>query len=343
MNALRHYLPQVRQYLQQQREIWPALGLCPTIRFQLTPIPGGAINLNYHLQVWGRHFVVRLNTVSQIGLDPAAQIRYEYCTLQFLKSTSLTPRPRYLDDTLQILPLGLLIEDYLPGRPLNYRRDLAAAARTLAIIHRLPVAKRHPFIVQDRPLQALFAESQHQADVFFAAGAPGKPGLAALLRELLERASARLSRDEAHFAAHPIRSLVNGDLNPANWLVRQGTAQLVDWERAQITSPALDLTHLLNITTTTWRDEFAHVLSPAEEEFFLNAYVASYPLALRPVLRWQFQLMRLYTYLRAFSWCAYWRARCYLDQVTIREAATDHKISQYLEPAFMRATLQSYL
>lgn len=59
------------------------------------------------------------------------------------------------------------------------------------------------------------------------------------------------------FAAHvtgqaqPCR-LIATDAHPGNWLVREGKAVLVDWEKGQYSSPAVDLAHASLYTSTTW-------------------------------------------------------------------------------------------
>src|SRR5919108_3725542 len=122
-------LPAVRAYLRCQRHLVEPLGEA----FELAPLAQGEYNLNY-LATASRttdyRVVVRLNTGSQEVAAGARQILYEARALRLLAPPGLAPALLHVDAAPGDVPFGLLVEEFIPGRPLDYGRaaDLNRAA-----------------------------------------------------------------------------------------------------------------------------------------------------------------------------------------------------------------------
>src|SRR5437762_11121992 len=96
----------------------------------------GEYNLNYLVSGGDRRVVARVNTGTQIGAGD--QIGYEYRALEFLRPAGIAPHPYLLDNSGAEIPYGFLVEQFFPGRPLDYATEVPLAARTIAALHTLP-------------------------------------------------------------------------------------------------------------------------------------------------------------------------------------------------------------
>ena len=181
--------------------------------------------------------------------------------------------------------------------------DLPAIADALASIHRLPlpaIAARPPLLDPQDPLQALHAEIAAQAMHLDAAA------IAAAARSRIDAAfdrfAALLARSE-----RPPRRLISFDAHPGNFIVRDdGSAVLVDLEKARYGAPPLDLAHATLYTSTTWDTD-------AAAELTLEQVIDAYQRWQRSVgadgaswRRWLAPLRRA-MWLWAVTWCAKWR------------------------------------
>ena len=137
------------------------MGIPRNVDISFTMLGQGEYNVNYLFThpVTGRQLVLRYNTGSQMGL--ADQIGYEFYALQLLRHSGRTPQPYYLDSQRR-----LLVMEYLPGRPLDYRTDLALAAACLADIHAVPVPDGCRLLCPADPLQAMLEECRRMAGVY---------------------------------------------------------------------------------------------------------------------------------------------------------------------------------
>ena len=109
-------------------------------------------------------FVLRVNRASQINLGHK-QIRYEFNALRFLEPSGVTPRVYSCTEQGKYIPFGMLTMEYLPGRPLQYERDLALAARLLARVHALD-ATDAPLLRPQYPQRALLEECKRMWNVY---------------------------------------------------------------------------------------------------------------------------------------------------------------------------------
>ena len=276
--------------------------------------------------------VVRLVTGSQIGLPLQEQAPYEHHALELLAPSGVTPKPHLVDPDPDGLPYPLIVEEYLPGRPLDYATDISAAARSVAAVHALGVPEGHRLQVHPDPAPAILAESRGLAAPYLdwdGAPAESKDGL----REGFRRIEGFLERRDL-FTGDDL-AVVNYDLNTHNFVVDDGEARLLDWEKARVAPRTQDLAHFLLPTTTLWRDETATLLSPDQEETFVGAYLGHDPVAHEGRFRLQLEAMKTIVSLRAVSWCAWALQETAQSERPITNEETLNRSRTYLEPDFL--------
>ncbi|GAB6098207.1 aminoglycoside phosphotransferase family protein [Halanaerocella petrolearia] len=258
-------LKQVKSYVKED-SLQEKLGLnkAPEVSF----LAQGEYNINFLLTGHQNKFVLRLNTGSQMQLDN--QIEYEYQALDYLQRSRVTPEPLLLDDSCNQLPLGMLVMEYLPGRNLDYRRDLTKAARVLAQVHEVEVPPKHQLIIEDDPLSGIWKECSNLVPTYLDSPL-GKDNI----KQFLERMVAELDelrREEEEIMKLLPYSIVNTEVNSGNFLVddKNNNAYLVDWEKPLVTSPLQDISHFIVPTTTLWKTDYR--LTEEDIKMFLQAY-----------------------------------------------------------------------
>ena len=257
-------------------------------------LAAGEYNENYRVGSGPDDYVCRINHGTQLAL--ANQIEYEFRVLEAVAPSGVTPRPyRYSLDGGD-LGEGVLLMEYLPGRPLDYGRDLAAAARIFARIHALPADQR--LIVQADPVRDIAAESlglirRYDGDTY--------RDVRQLLLAYHHTIMALADTAAALYADEPL-CMVNTEVNSGNFLIDPQRSALVDWEKAVVSSRYQDLAHFLAPTTTLWKSD--HRLQDGQKREFLAAYRqalgSDIPLA---ELYEKTAMMERVILLRAMSWC----------------------------------------
>ncbi|UWG98212.1 aminoglycoside phosphotransferase family protein [Dehalobacter sp. DCM] len=287
-------------------------------------------------------FVIRVNTGSQI--KSTNQIAYEYQALALLSATGVTPKPYYLDDSRLCIPYGLLVMEYLPGEPLDYRRDLTKAAETFAHIHRLkPEKTATDFLIRDsNPFSAIVSESEDLLTHYF-----NCPDADPIIRQLLEKIllEARERKNgEIYLRQEPWLAVINTEVNSHNFIVNREcqTCHLIDWEKPIWGEPAQDLSMFVIATTTLWKRNYR--LSRDEETLFINAYKKTLikdgydkhvNTSYLPTLSDRIEMFKFFNYLRAISWCAMAWTEYIKPGRPLVNTDTFAKIKTYLEPAFL--------
>jgi len=186
--------------------------------------------------------------------------------------------------------------------------DLAAIAQSLARLHALAV----PPPVERAPLRDHAAMGPVAATVALI-----ETQLPALDRlPIAEATRAALAEEIAwahEFAAasaamtQPI-CLVGTDTHPGNFIIEEdGTAVLVDLEKALYGSPAIDLAHATLPTSTTWDRDISVELTRDDTARFYAAWLAAAPAPLTAAARPLLAPSRRLTWLRTMLWCANWR------------------------------------
>jgi len=324
-------LEDVRTYINQTDRM-SALNLKETVAVRF--LAQGEYNLNYILQAGERKYVLRINTGSQMEL--VNQIEYEYRALNLLSQSHVTPQPFYLDDTKQEIPYGLLIMEYLPGVPLDYRIDLIRAARTLARVHGLEFNSREvEFLIKETgPFTGIYNEATSLLQKYFSCS-QANPQVANLLEKFLIKAEHR-KREEINLQEDPWLRVINTEVNSHNFIVnsKAESCSLIDWEKPIYGEPAQDISHFLIATTTMWKQNY--ILSSEEEELFIRAYINELPpCPQKNTLRERVEIFKFFNYLRAVSWCAMAWTEYIKPGRLLKNQDTFEKIKSYLEPDFL--------
>ena len=307
----------------------PLGGADPGVAF----LARGEYSLNYRVRgEFGTDLVARLVTGTQMGLPLGEQALYEHAALGLLAPSGVTPKPHLVDPEPAGLPYPLILEEFLPGRPLDYATDLVPAARCVAKIHELGVPKDHALQLYPDPAPAILDESRWLAAPYLAWDG-AHDGSKARLREGFRKIEGFLEQ-KGLFTGDDL-AIVNYDLNTHNFVVRGGTAKLLDWEKARISPRTQDLAHFLLPTTTLWRDDTAALLSEGQEREFVDAYLEHASVEDTGRFIEQLEAMKTIVSLRAVSWCAWALRETPQSSRPITNEETLRKSRTYLEPEFL--------
>ena len=326
------YTEPLCSYLNSNAFLAP-LGIPAGTKLEFSPLGQGEYNLNYVFThpVTGQKLVLRINRGSQMHLED--QIGYEFSALQNLIPSGRTPKP-----LLCCWERNLLVMEWLPGGPLDYRRDMDTAAAILADIHSVPVPEDCRLIRPAAPARAIYEECLDMVRHYYD-WEDADPEVTALLRTLVEEIG-KLPLSEASDAP---TCIVNTELNSGNFLIdRAGISHLVDWEKPLLSEPAQDLGHFLAPTTTFWKTDV--ILTPEEVKDFAAKYIAAVNGRVDcTTLPQRLPLFFTVTCLRGVTWCAMaYREYCQPDRA-LRNEDTFRKLKAYLEPEFLRNILENYV
>lgn len=304
----------------------------------VTFLAQGEYSLNYLARDGETDLVTRLVTGTQIGLPLTEQAVYEHDALKLLAASGVTPKPYHVDPNPTGLLYPLIIEEYLPGNPLDYATDIASAARCIARIHVLGVPNEHHLQTHPDPAPAILEESSALAEPYFDWDGATSESKAAL-RKGFERIESFLER-KGLFTGDDL-SIVNYDLNTHNFVVESGEAKLLDWEKARIAPLTQDLAHFLLPTTTLWRDDTAALLTEEQEQEFIETYLEHSPVDDAERFHAQLEAMKTIVSLRAVSWCAWALQETARSTRPITNEETLKKSREYLEPEFLRRLFEA--
>ncbi len=304
--------------------------------YSISFLAQGEYNINYILKGNNRKYVFRVNTGSQLVLEN--QIRYEYEALKRLEKSGVTPEVYYLDDDKVELNYGILIMQYLEGRPLLYNKDLTRAAGIFSKIHSIDVSGNNfkNFIVEYNIFTERIKESQRLLVNFFSSDLVDSEQKQFFYKFL--NWAEKNKNNEKYYIEHKWHVINNTEVNSSNFIIGDEQSYLIDWEKPVISDPCQDLTQFLSPTTTLWKTDY--VLSNEEIEGFFSLYVNG--LGYDNNIRERVEFYKPYLYLRALSWCAYAYLEYQRAGKEIRNMDTFSKIKQYLEPSFTRELLKDY-
>jgi aminoglycoside phosphotransferase (APT) family kinase protein len=304
-----------------------------------------------HFRLHRRGMVLRVPRLSQWALPAEENLAYQATCFARAEPSGATPRLFAVLPVDSELPRGALLVEDIAGRPPRLPEDLPSIATCLARLHalKLPPRDARPPLADHGatgPIAGTLAVIDRQV------AALDDPGVPATTRRALldELAWARRLAAEAPAAAQPI-ALVGTDTHPGNFLVRtDGSAVLVDLEKALYGSPAIDLAHATLPTSTTWDIDVQVTLSQEAIAGFYSAYLAllspEAAAALRP---WLLPCRRL-TWLRTMMWCARWRVAAAsspdwsaerVDPVLLAHIRS--RIAAFLEPEMVAAMRAEWL
>lgn len=293
----------------------------------------GEYSLNYLVSGAGPPYVARLVTGTQMGLPLGEQARYEHRALALVAPSGVTPRPHFVDPEADGLPYPVILEDYLPGRPLDYATDLTAAARCVAAVHSLGVLRDHRLQVHPEPAPTVLEESAGLVEPYLRwedAKEASKRALEAAFDKIRE-----YQKVEGLFEPEDL-AVVNYDLNTHNFVVEGPEARLLDWEKARVAPRTEDVAHFLLPTTTLWREDTATRLTPAQEREFVDEYAARLGIGDRERFETQLAAVRVMISLRAVSWCA-WALQAHERGERATTEETLGRVRMYLEPEFLES------
>jgi len=339
MDPMQAMLPRVEAYLSARdwREVPAMAGRI----FRVSPLAQGEYNLNYLLTGAETQLVLRVNIGTQI--DREDQIVYEYDALRLLESSGVTPRPYFVDDTRARIDRGILIMDYLPGEPLDYQRDLQAAAELLAIVHQVPVAEEENHLIrEDAPLSLIYQECAGLLQTYFDSPL-GDTGIKEYLRTTLAWADAARVR-ERFFQEDPWPCIVNTEVNSGNFIVNreEGTLHLVDWEMPRYGDPSQDLSHFCSPLTTLWKTRYR--MTQREKRDFILAYAERHhDRHLRDTIGDRVQVRDPFVYLRGISWSAMAWVAYQTDHEGITNPDTWATLQRYMDLGFIRSLFDPFV
>ena len=323
--------PGLREYitLPQYRE---ALLLPAEVTETYRILAQGEYNRNYYFThpITGKELLLRVNFGSQMHLTD--QIAYEAHALELLSESGRTPETLYVDGSLEHLPYGVMVMEYLPGRVLDYRTDMILAAECLADIHSVPLPADHGLLIPDDPLKAILEECEDMAKTYFDSPL-GDEQKKKKIRSMLDLG---WEKYRSFPAEEMYRCCINTELNNTNFLIN-GTGKpnyLIDWEKPLYGEPAQDLGHFLAPTTTFWKTDV--ILTEQEIENFLDIYLE------KTAGRFDASAVRRRTYLylpvtclRGITWCAMaWVEYRQPDREIVNES-TMRKLDAYLDNDFL--------
>lgn len=329
--------PAFQEYIRSANFL-AALELPTDCPLTFTPLGQGEYNTNYRFThpLTRKELVLRINTGSQMHLDD--QIGYEFSALKALENSGRTPKALFCDGSKALLPYGILVMEWLPGRALRYESDLKIAAEILADIHALPVDDTSSLLRPGYPLQSIYDECLAMVEHYFRWN-----GSSAAVRHLLEDMIREIGQRPLQSMASSAPCIVNTELNSGNFLINEYDASyLIDWEKPVISEPSQDLGHFLVPTTTFWKTNV--ILSPEEIREFIVRYTAA--AAGRFETAEICERLPLYfstTCLRGVTWCAMAMVEYSSPGRTISNADTFLKIKQYLSEDFLEHILTNYM
>ena len=323
-----------------------ALGLPPEKTENYSLLARGEYNINYLFihPVTGQELLLRVNAGSQMHLEK--QIEYEAHALELLSGCGRTPKVIYTDGSKRFIDHGILVMEFLPGTYPDYNkeRDMNAAVRCLADIHSVSIPEDEviwgepgavprdttKLIAPADPAEAILDECEVMFSKYMDSPL-GNDKVKARLRKLLDRGH-ELAKEKN--SDNTYRCCVNTELNSTNFLLYQGFARLVDWEKPLYADPAQDLAHLLAPTTTFWQTDV--ILTQDETRRLTGEYIKAVSGRFDTSgLRNRTDRLISITCLRGLTWCAMaWVEYQDPDKLIINES-TRIKLDAYLSDEFI--------
>ncbi|MBD3308957.1 phosphotransferase [candidate division KSB3 bacterium] len=303
----------------------------------------GEYNLNYLLSSArdGMRLVFRVNIGTQIERED--QILYEYRALKLLETSGVTPVAYFVDDSRTWFDQGILIMEYLPGEPLDYRRDLHAAARLFASIQQVEVPEEQNHLIrEDAPLSLIYEECAKLLEVYFRSDL-ANPDIRDYLQDVKAWMDEHRSR-ERYYQEDPWPCIVNTEVNSGNFIVNRDrrTIHLVDWEMPRWGDPSQDLCHFCSPLTTLWKTSFR--MTAADKRDFLDVYTAQITDAhLRDTLAERVRLRDPFVYLRGISWSAMGWVAYQTDFDGMKNPDTWDTLQRYMRLDFIRSLFDPFI
>lgn len=285
-------------------------------------IGAGEYNENYRIDSGGQSYVFRINHGSQLNIDN--QIEYEFNVLKALEYSGVTPVPYHVASYAKEFDTGVLMMSFLPGTPLQYKKDMEIAAGIFSNIHVQPISDK--LIVQANPVMDIVNESNLLLEKFQDHPLKDQKKLLLGYRDkmlmLVEESMVQYAQEDL--------CIVNTEVNSGNFLINADQSYLVDWEKAVVSYRYQDLAHFICPTTTLWKTDVQY--TDVEKRDFLKAYHNELD------VKFDFELLCENTFLmekvillRAMSWCymAYYEYTA--SNRVLKNTDTFEKIKIYMD------------
>ncbi|SHJ88310.1 phosphotransferase [Paramaledivibacter caminithermalis] len=305
--------------------------------FNVDFLAQGEYNINFIIDDEKTKYVFRVNTGSQLELTN--QISYEYNAIKALEISGVTPKVYFVDDTKEFFDYGILIMEFLEGRPLEYDKDLAKAAKIFAKIHSIDINTIGDcFIIEENICSDRILEGKRLLKNYLESPIVNKE-LKNFFYNFLNWAEKNRNR-EKYFIKNKWHVINNTEVNSHNFIIGDRSSYLIDWEKPVISDPCQDITQFLAPTTTLWKANY--ILTKEEKDNFFKTYIKSLDGGDKNI-RERVHLYSPYLYLRALSWCAYAWLEYQKPDKNIKNMDTFRKIEQYLNIDFMKSLLKGYM
>lgn len=340
--SIQTFLPEARKYIEQAQPAdipkWS-----PGAEFSIHPLGQGEYNMNFLVQQGETAWVLRVNTGSQIGLTLAEQIAYEYKTLKLLEPIDVSPAPYFIDNSLKLLPYGVLGMSYLPGDKLDYKRDLVEAARLMARYNQIIVPTENNHLIHEvQPLTLTYQRCVRMMDVYLNSEL-ADPDFRSYLKEVRDWAD-QARHKETFYQEDPWNCIINTEVNNTNWIVdrKNDTLHLTDWEKPLWGDPSQDLSHFRVPTTTLWKTEYR--MSYKDKKAMMDAYKNSIEDPhLADTIEERTRLRDPFNCLRGVSWCAMAWVQYQQGDHLLKNPDTYRKLSMYVDIDFVRGIFDPYM
>jgi len=326
-------LDKIKKYLINNTNLLKKLALNENLKVSF--LAQGEYNINFTISDDIRKYVFRVNTGSQLDLDN--QIVYEYNALKALEISGVTPVVYHVDDKKEYFDYGILIMEYLDGRPLEYDKDLNKAAGIFGSIHSLDLNNMDAkgFIVEERIFTERIKEGKRLLSEFMIS-----PKISLELKRFFDKFlnyTEKNAYKEKYFIDNKYHAINNTEVNSHNFIIGKKSF-LIDWEKPVITDPCQDLTQFLAPTTTLWKANY--ILNKDEVKEFYRSYNDTLNKDIQ--IEERVQLYNPYLLLRALSWCGYAYLEYQNPNKEIKNMDTFEKIKEYLDINFMEKLLRDY-
>jgi len=257
----------------------------------------------WRIRLCGHGVLARIPKKSQMGLSAADNLAYQAACYARMAVSGHCPRLIDVVPPSESLPEGALIIEEISGRLPRLPADLSALVLAFARIHGLPVpapSERPPLWGDADPFAELAKEIREQA-AFITRAEIGADSLLLLQQDLR-----RLEKDVNRTERPPIR-LISFDAHPENFLIREdGSAVLVELEKARYSYPPLDLADATLYTSTTWDAATRAELRVDQTAGAYRDWAIALGQDAHAYRDWLIPLRRA-MWLRSITWCAKWR------------------------------------
>jgi aminoglycoside phosphotransferase (APT) family kinase protein len=324
-------IDQIKEYI-NNNEVRKSLNIQSNKEIEVSLLGQGEYNVNFLFinPDNNKKLVLRLNTASQMNLDD--QISYEFNVLKMLELSGRTPKPIFVDSSMDKLPYGLLVMEFLPGVSLDYKTDLEIAASCLADIHCVDFNKNNHLITPKNPLKAVLEECVEMSSKYLNSDI-GDENIKIIIKRLIEKSERSVLNIDENLNKYHI---INTELNSGNFLIngKGKNNYIIDWEKPILGEVEQDLGHFLAPTTTFWKTDV--ILTRAEMEEFVRMYIEKVNGRFETKNLWdKLEKYIIITCLRGITWCSMAWVEYQAPDKLIRNEFTYNKIENYLKESFL--------